>query len=232
MGEKHRHGGRPFQVLLNVPNSIGWMRLLLWLVAVVQYRSNPHLSFWLFVVNLSLDFLDGLLARALKQTSSFGAVLDVLIDVLCRGWLWATALPAHLAVAPVFLEMLVFAFTHKVGGSHWKQDFFASAPAWIRVVMSHNFKTPIGVFTICGLMMCPLWLWARTYLPGTLFAAAWWGWLLIPGRVLAACVECWVVTAYMTRLVHEDLDAMACELSNNPAAEHTTSDDGENRRDA
>lgn len=90
------------------------MRLLLWLVAVVQYRSNPHLSFWLFVVNLSLDFLDGLLARALKQTSSFGAVLDVLIDVLCRGWLWATALPAHLAVAPVFLEMLVFAFTHKV----------------------------------------------------------------------------------------------------------------------
>ncbi len=43
------------------------------------------------------------------QVTSFGAVLDVLVDVLTRGWLWAVSLPSAYAALPIFLEMAAFA---------------------------------------------------------------------------------------------------------------------------
>ena len=52
--------------------------------------------------------------RVLWQASALGAVLDVLVDTLTRGWLWGTALDPGWTVVPVFWEMVVFAFTHKV----------------------------------------------------------------------------------------------------------------------
>jgi hypothetical protein len=48
------------------------------------------------------------------QTTSFGAVFDVLLDVALRGWLWVTALPPSLALWVPLLELAVFAFTHQV----------------------------------------------------------------------------------------------------------------------
>jgi len=48
------------------------------------------------------------------QTTSFGALLDVVLDILLRGWLWVNALPASIALLLPLLEMMVFAVTHKV----------------------------------------------------------------------------------------------------------------------
>lgn len=48
------------------------------------------------------------------QTTSFGALLDVVLDILLRGWLWVNALPASVALLLPLLEMMVFAVTHKV----------------------------------------------------------------------------------------------------------------------
>ena len=55
---------------------------------------------------------------------------------------------------------------------------------------------------MAGLMGCPLWLWARRFLPpGSLAAAPTWGLVLLPGRLLAAAVECWVLQRRMRQLL-------------------------------
>jgi phosphatidylglycerophosphate synthase len=125
---KHgRDGGRArprpsaAHVLFNVPNSICWLRLLLLGAAAwawQQQQQQPAAAFWLLACNLLLDSVDGVLARRLQQETAVGAVFDVLVDNLTRGWMWATALPPGWAVLPVFWEMLVFAVTHKVSPGH------------------------------------------------------------------------------------------------------------------
>jgi hypothetical protein len=61
-----------------------------------------------------------LLLLAILQTSSFGALLDVILDIVLRGWLWVNALPPCVALLPPLLEMLVFAVTHKVRKAPWQ----------------------------------------------------------------------------------------------------------------
>lgn len=60
-------GGRVMRVLFNVPNTVGWLRLCMLLVAISQMGSRPLLALWLHAVSLALDYVDGLLARVLKQ---------------------------------------------------------------------------------------------------------------------------------------------------------------------
>ena len=47
----------------------------------------------MYVANFTLDGFDGVAARRLGQTSLFGSVLDVHIDILSRGLLWSWVLP-------------------------------------------------------------------------------------------------------------------------------------------
>ncbi len=54
-------------ILFNVPNSIGWLRLLLLGAAVKLSGAAPWASLWLFAANMALDFADGVAARALNQ---------------------------------------------------------------------------------------------------------------------------------------------------------------------
>eukprot|EP00775_Hariotina_reticulata_P012273 gene12273-12410_t len=107
-----------------------------------------------------LDFVDGWAARRFKQSTSFESVFDVLLDGALRGWLWVNALPPSVALWVPLLEFAVFAFTHKVSGSNWKESFFADAPGWVRAVMAEGFKTVPGAVAVLGLMGCPLWAWA------------------------------------------------------------------------
>jgi CDP-diacylglycerol--glycerol-3-phosphate 3-phosphatidyltransferase/cardiolipin synthase len=76
---------------LNLPNILTWLRILLIpLVVAVYYFPD---SWWLsherniaaalmFSVAAVTDWLDGYLARVLKQTSAFGAFLDPVADKL------------------------------------------------------------------------------------------------------------------------------------------------------
>lgn len=93
----------------------------------------------------------------------------------------------------------------QLDGAEWKDgNLFDSAPPWVCAVMAQGFKTPLGTVAISGLMLCPLWAWARHVLPGTVFAAAWPGCLLVPARLLALSVELWVVCTYLKRLLQSD----------------------------
>ena len=76
---------------LNLPNLITWLRIILIpLMIGVFYLPDDWLSYTgknvaacaIFVVAALSDWLDGYLARALDQTSAFGAFLDPVADKL------------------------------------------------------------------------------------------------------------------------------------------------------
>ncbi len=54
-------------MLCNVPNTVGYTRLVLLLAALCTGTAAASISFWLFLINLSLDYIDGVLARKLNQ---------------------------------------------------------------------------------------------------------------------------------------------------------------------
>ena len=76
---------------LNVPNLLTWLRIMMIPVVIgVFYIPEPWLSSWqrnliatvVFAVAAITDWLDGYLARKLKQQSAFGAFLDPVADKL------------------------------------------------------------------------------------------------------------------------------------------------------
>lgn len=71
-----------------------------------------------------------------------------------------------------------------------------------------GFRSPAGALAMAGLFGLPLWLYSRACLPpgGPLTADAW-GLLLLPGRLLAAAVEAWLVGRRLGQLLGEDAAA-------------------------
>lgn len=76
---------------LNIPNLLTWFRIILipvflavfYLPDVILSLHNKHLlSTVIFALAAFTDWLDGYLARALNQTSAFGAFLDPVADKL------------------------------------------------------------------------------------------------------------------------------------------------------
>ena len=80
--------------LLYPPNLVGYVRVLLFALAVVEHSSTfgsgvPHSGFALacLVGSLALDAIDGPLARALDQCTRFGDLLDHYTDHLSMVYL-------------------------------------------------------------------------------------------------------------------------------------------------
>ncbi|KAH0583964.1 CDP-diacylglycerol-inositol 3-phosphatidyltransferase [Termitomyces sp. 'cryptogamus'] len=67
-------------VFLFVPNLIGYSRILLAGLSLHFMSYHPKYCTLLYVVSCLLDAVDGQAARALNQTSKFGAVLDMVTD--------------------------------------------------------------------------------------------------------------------------------------------------------
>jgi len=70
----------PTQVLLFVPNLIGYARLIFLAAAIPYMQTDPITAMGLYFTSSFLDAFDGLAARTLDQTSSLGALLDMLTD--------------------------------------------------------------------------------------------------------------------------------------------------------
>ncbi|WWC99441.1 hypothetical protein V866_006344 [Kwoniella sp. B9012] len=67
-------------VFLFVPNLIGYVRVLTAAASLVFMPYHPKWCTTLYFVSCMLDAFDGMAARALGQTSKFGAVLDMVTD--------------------------------------------------------------------------------------------------------------------------------------------------------
>lgn len=90
----------------------------------------------------------------------------------------------------------------------WPRNPRRDAPRWVRAVAAGGFRSPAGALAMAGLFGLPLWLYSRACLPpgGPLTADAW-GLLLLPGRLLAAAVEAWLVGRRLGQLLGEDAAA-------------------------
>ncbi|KAA0702003.1 hypothetical protein E1301_Tti007828 [Triplophysa tibetana] len=191
------------EICLYVPNVIGYIRILLVLTAWIVY-DDPARFVPLYVVSIILDGLDGWVARRLHQTSRFGAWLDVVIDNMGRGMLWNIIYDWGWLVSSV--EWCAFACNHSAQGAQWKNSFTES-PVWVRAVMAKGFKTPLGILTIAGIHVLPVWLYCYQYdmlaealrvphslqILGILVLAA--------GRVLGLAVEMWCILTHVKLLV-------------------------------
>jgi len=71
---------RALEILLYVPNLIGYARILLLLLALYYMEKNYYYTVFIYGVSSFLDAFDGYYARKLNQSSKFGAVLDMLTD--------------------------------------------------------------------------------------------------------------------------------------------------------
>jgi len=67
-------------VYLFVPNIIGYVRVLTAALSFYYMPNHPRMCFVLYAISCLLDAVDGQAARALGQTSKFGAVLDMVVD--------------------------------------------------------------------------------------------------------------------------------------------------------
>jgi CDP-diacylglycerol--inositol 3-phosphatidyltransferase len=74
----------PTDVLLYVPNLIGYSRVLLTLASLVLMLVDSsaywNIAIFLYIASFVGDLFDGWVARKLQQTSSFGGVLDMMTD--------------------------------------------------------------------------------------------------------------------------------------------------------
>ena len=62
----------------------GYARVIMAALALHYMKDHPKHSILLYGVSCLLDAVDGYAARALNQTSKFGAVLDMVTDRLAR----------------------------------------------------------------------------------------------------------------------------------------------------
>lgn len=141
------------EILFWVPNLIGYLRLLLLLVAFFVFgESDLYMLLILSLVSGGLDCVDGYLARRLNQTSAFGAFFDVVIDNIHRSLLWSLIHPTATLLAS--WEWLVLVCTHSIG-KNWKCAI-NDAPPIVKKVMKNNFRSPLGFLAVtCGIWGLP-----------------------------------------------------------------------------
>lgn len=107
--------------LLNVPNTFTALRVVLSIVLIVLYFTGWKILslLYVFIAAAFTDFLDGFLARRLKQETLFGARFDILADRI----LWI-----------IFGLLLVFGYTEQ--GYY---DLFDFALIFSREILSGIF---------------------------------------------------------------------------------------------
>ena len=71
---------RKENVYLFVPNLIGYVRVITAAASLIIMPSHPKMCTLVYFISCILDVFDGMAARALGQTSKFGAVLDMVTD--------------------------------------------------------------------------------------------------------------------------------------------------------
>ncbi|XP_051963582.1 CDP-diacylglycerol--glycerol-3-phosphate 3-phosphatidyltransferase [Xyrauchen texanus] len=193
-------------VCLYVPNVIGYIRILLVLTAWIVY-TNPLRFVPLYVLSIILDGVDGWAARRLQQTSRFGAWLDVVADNVGRGMLWNMLYDWGWLVSSV--EWCVFVCNHNARGANWKNTFKES-PVLVQAVMAKGFKTPLGILTIAGLHVLPLWLYGYQHevLSKALNVQNWLQivgiLVLAAGRLLGFAVEMWCIFNHLKFLLLDE----------------------------
>ncbi|RDB21505.1 CDP-diacylglycerol--inositol 3-phosphatidyltransferase [Hypsizygus marmoreus] len=98
-------------VFLFVPNLIGYTRVLLAGLSLHFMTYHPKYCTLAYVVSCLLDAVDGQAARALNQTSKFGAVLDMVTDRCTTSCLLCYLASAYPSYAILFQALIALDFS-------------------------------------------------------------------------------------------------------------------------
>ncbi|KAI4527510.1 CDP-diacylglycerol--inositol 3-phosphatidyltransferase [Schizophyllum commune Tattone D] len=98
-------------VFLFVPNLIGYTRVILAAVSLHYMSYHPKYSTVAYVVSALLDAFDGMAARAMGQSSKFGAVLDMVTDRCATSCLLCYLTLAYPEYALVFQFLIALDFS-------------------------------------------------------------------------------------------------------------------------
>ncbi|KAG6818181.1 hypothetical protein H0H87_000086 [Tephrocybe sp. NHM501043] len=98
-------------VFLFVPNLIGYSRIILAGLSLYFMSYHPKYCTLAYVVSCLLDAVDGQAARALGQTSKFGAVLDMVTDRCTTSCLLCYLASAYPDIAILFQFLIALDFS-------------------------------------------------------------------------------------------------------------------------
>lgn len=189
--------------------STGYARVAFALYAFSVARTNPTLCFIFYLASFVCDELDGRFARMFNQTSTLGAVLDMVTDRVATSCLLAVLCTIYPSLQPIFLSLLMLDIF-----SHWFQMYatLAMGSATHKDVHSRSFivryyykhRLFMGFCCVCveALYLYAYLLgheeyqhWAPVGMPKALhpiFSAA--GFKLLPGgKVPLLCILCALV---------------------------------------
>lgn len=222
-------------VLLFVPNLIGYGRLALVGLAVwLHAAERPVGCLTAYCANAALDLVDGWAARKLGQTSKFGEILDVVVDNIGRGVIWAlvAATTTHRALPAVCglmatLESLTFAMAHAsslVAQKNWKLQQLGTDEVatslepphpFVARIFANNFRNTLGTLAIGGTFFLPVHIYAldtipqgyRAWLGDSDDALLLVGALVLLGRLIAVLAECSIIRRYLLFILQGDAAA-------------------------
>ncbi|KAF8759017.1 Cdp-diacylglycerol-inositol 3-phosphatidyltransferase [Rhizoctonia solani] len=98
-------------VYLFVPNLIGYTRVILVGISLHYMGSHPNACTLLYGISALLDAVDGQAARALGQTSRFGAVLDMVTDRCATSCLLCYLSSRYTSYAALFQVLISLDFS-------------------------------------------------------------------------------------------------------------------------
>jgi len=117
----------PTQVLLYAPNLIGYSRVIFTVTALdlmICFPSQWILAICLYLASFVGDLFDGLVARRLKQTSTFGGLLDMVTDRCSTlGLLYVLGCTSKEPIARLVYMLLIILDI----SSHWCQMYSTTA---------------------------------------------------------------------------------------------------------
>lgn len=140
-----------YSVIFNIPNSIGYFRLLLLSICSIIYQNYPLFSFCLFSFSVSLDFIDGPIARKLNQCSKFGEWLDQTIDSITTTLYYCLLCNTFSSYSLIWCSLISIDWIYRINmttviNKHWKTDRLKTNNLLVEQYFSNNFSNPIGLY--------------------------------------------------------------------------------------
>jgi phosphatidylglycerophosphate synthase len=209
-------------VALFIPNLLGYLRIILAVIGLHLSYTNPGVAVMTWSVSNLLDFLDGILARLLSQTSSYGVLLDVAADNILRTSIWiAVVLAASTSGNPqsasvygivacfiICVEWCTMVSTQVHAAQsdrHWKEA--RQHDPWIvQMFFQNNFRNPIGALGIYGLFAANLLAYMSFHpiLYERIPAFEIFMYTAFAGRVLSATIELRFCYLYLAFVLEND----------------------------
>ena len=107
-------------VFLFIPNIIGYFRYAFLFATLFTFRDCPVLTLFLYGLSQLLDMFDGMAARHFKQSTNFGAVLDMVCDRSSDAVILAILGSMYPEYSWIFYGDIILDLT-----SHWFQMYAA-----------------------------------------------------------------------------------------------------------